>query len=254
MSVDRRRESALPALRGPGWALTLALVLGLVLGLGLLPRPGLSQSVAETPLPAPKSAPAAAPEKAAGESAGKPNFSVDGATLVYDTEKPTNDEIDSEDVEILRDTLRANPAITTLRINSGGGGVWAAKEMARIVLDFELDTEVDGECSSSCVRLFLAGKARRMTRGSKIGFHSKTWSARNIESYYDEWREDENWDTPFEFASWMYRDTYAEAYEEMVYTVSRGVDARFAIEMHAPRDTLWFPSRTELTKAGILRE
>ena len=182
-------------------------------------------------------------------------FSVLGETLLYDTENAGAEaEITTEDADTMRDLLRANPGITTLRLNSGGGSVWAAREMARIILDFELDTDVDGECSSSCVRVFLAGQKRTMQRGSKIGFHSREWTPDAVESYYNNLREDKGWDTPFEFASWIYRDTYAEAYEDMTYAMSRGVAAAFAVEMHAPRDTMWFPDRTELHGAGLLRD
>ncbi|MEZ5715291.1 MAG: hypothetical protein R3D85_09050 [Paracoccaceae bacterium] len=181
-------------------------------------------------------------------------FTVDGTTLIYDTETDAALEISNGDVDALRDLLRDNDGITTLRLNSGGGSVWAAKEMARIAIDFELDTEVDGECSSSCVRIFLGGDRRSMLRGSKIGFHSRSWSAGAVERYYDKWHEDEGWDTPFEFASWIYRDTWAEAYEDLTWSISRGVKAEFAVEMHAPRDTMWFPPRAALHDGGILRE
>ena len=130
-------------------------------------------------------------------------FQLSGTTLVYDTESRAEiDEITNKDVDALRQLLRDNSEITTLQLNSSGGSVWAAREMARITIDFDLDTVVDGECSSSCVRILLAGQTRQMARGSKIGFHSRHWAPSAIEKYYDDWREDENWDSPFEFASW----------------------------------------------------
>ncbi len=183
------------------------------------------------------------------------NFTLQGTVLRYDTESgEIDDEISKPDVEALLKMLRDNDGITTLSLNSSGGSVWSAKEMARIVIDFELDTHVDGTCSSSCVGVVLGGQVRSMARGSKIGFHSRNWSPAATKRYYEQWREDEGWDTPFEFASWVYRDTYAEAYEDITWTISRGVTAEFAVEIHAPRESMWFPTRTTLRDSGVLRD
>lgn len=201
--------------------------------------------------------PAAGPGHAnpADTAAAPEKFSVNGKTLRFDTEAgPEDSEIEPADADALRRLLRSTPDITTLALDSSGGSLWAAKEMARIALDFELDTVVDGECSSSCVRIFLAGNRRSVTRGSKIGVHLPNWSPANTEEYYGKWREEEGWDTPFEFASWVYADTYAEAYESLSYAVSRGVAPGFAIEMLAPRRALWFPERAALVAAGVIRE
>lgn len=193
---------------------------------------------------------AAAGEDGASSAA---KFRVEGTALVYDTEAAEGGEITPEDIEALRAVLRSHQGLTKLRLNSAGGSIWAAEDMARIVTDFDLDTEMDDECSSSCVTVFLGGKARSMTRGSRIGLHSRWWAAADVQNYYERNKAEERWDTPFEFGAWIYEDTQAEVYEAISYVVSRGVDPAFAIEMHAPRDAMWYPGRTELEKAGVLR-
>lgn len=197
---------------------------------------------------------------AAGESAGEAGaslaskFRAEGTILVYDTEHVGEDgEITPDDIDGLRAALRENPGVARLRLNSAGGSIWAAEDMSRIVTDFDLDTEVDGECSSSCVTIFLGGKARSMTRGSRLGLHSRWWAAEDVQNYYERNKAEEHWDTPFEFGAWIYEDTQAEVYEAISFVVSRGVDPAFAIEMHAPRDSMWYPDRAELEKAGVLR-
>ena len=183
-----------------------------------------------------------------------PKFELRGATLVYDTETISNTEIDSEDVDHLLAILRANDGLRMLELNSSGGSVWAGREMARIVIDFGLDTIVHGECSSSCVRVFLAGKNRQMTLGSKIGFHQPFWSAANMQSYYEQWREQDGWATPFEFSEWVFEDTQREFHEDLTYMISRGVDAEFAVKSKGiPNSDNWYPSRIELSVAGVLR-
>ena len=184
-----------------------------------------------------------------------PKFRTQGADLYFSTEDlPDNEasEIEVEDVDHLLDLLRANPQIRRLTLTSTGGSIWAGNEMARIVQDYALDTTVDGECSSSCVTIFLAGETRRMTGGSKIGFHQRSWSASGTQSYYERWREEEDWETPFDFASWIYRDTQSETWKELTYMISRGVDPEFAIETKRSRSGIWFPTRKRLEEAGVL--
>lgn len=189
----------------------------------------------------------------AEESVNK--FSVQGDILIYDTETGGDDlEIHNDDVDTLLRLLRVTPNIAILSLNSSGGSVWAGDEMARIALDFELDTVVNGECSSSCVSILLAGARRTMSRGSKIGFHSRNWSTDAVRSYYEQWREDEGWNDPFDFASWVYSDTRVETYRELEFMLARGVEPGFAIKIQAPRDKMWYPTRNELRASGILTE
>lgn len=186
---------------------------------------------------------------------GDGRFIVADDVLTYDTETiGDSGEMEDEDVDEFLRLLQANPGIKTIVLNSSGGSVWAGDEMARIALDFEVDTVVRGECNSACVNIFLAGQTRRMERGSKIGFHSRSWSPGAMKSYYEKWREDEGWDTPFEFGSWVYRDTQAETYKDLNYIISRGVDAQFAVKIKEPREDMWYPRRSELRQSGVLTE
>lgn len=180
---------------------------------------------------------------------------VEGDTLIFDTDSVTDAEIDRADVEVILGLLRANPGITTLRLNSGGGQIYAARDIADIIIDFGLDTVVDGTCDSSCVIVFLGGTNRSMTLGSRLGFHARSWSAGDIASYYDTWRESEGWNSLFDFAAWLYQDTQAESAELLAYMVERGVDPGFAIESVRKRSfDMWRPRRVDLRAADVLTE
>lgn len=181
-------------------------------------------------------------------------FIVDETEIRYDTESKDGGDMRSGDVDFYRALLKAHPDVTTLVLNSDGGSLWTGEEMARITLDYGLNTVVDGVCASSCVDLFLAGDTRTMTRGSMIGFHLRHWSASAIESYYEEWAEEEGWDTPFEMGTWIYKDTQAEIFSSLEYITSRGVTAEFAILSKTPRENTWYPLRQELLEAGVLTE
>lgn len=183
-------------------------------------------------------------------------FQVSGDRLIFDTETPPGDlEIASADADTLRDLLRDNPNVKTVELNSGGGSYFAGFEMGEILIDYGVNTHVNGICSSSCVYILLGGAARSMQRGSRIGFHQNSWSAESIESFYNNKTEVFGWDTSFEFAEWMYEDTQQETYLELQYFIERGVDATFAIEtIRNQGDNVWYPRRSDLLEARLLTE
>lgn len=191
------------------------------------------------------------------EPAVSDKFRREGAVLVYDTEaaaRSEDREIQNADLDRLLEILRGSEEIRVLRLNSTGGSVWAGNEMARVVIDFELDTVVEGECSSSCVTIFLGGTRRSLARGGKLGFHQRSWAAPAMETYYDSYAGEEGWQSAFDFASWVYEDTQSELYKEMRFMAERGVALDFAIETKRLRSTTWFPSRVDLVKAGVLTD
>ena len=127
--------------------------------------------------------------------------------------------------------------------------------MADLVIDAELNTFVEQNCESACVTIFLVGKNRIMELGAKIGFRASWWPAKNMQSYYQNNKEDKDWETPFEFASWLYEDTQKEIFEQFEYLLERGVQPHFAIQtLKAGSDGMWYPRRKELLKGGILTQ
>ena len=182
-------------------------------------------------------------------------FKFDGKILFYDTDSapPGQDEINWQDVETLVFLLRQQQQIEVLHLNSAGGLIEAAREMADIIIDFELDTRVTDECASACVTLFLAGENRQLDRGGRLGFHRSSWDAASMEEYYKDARADIGWDSLYEFASWSYEEAQKDVLSEMEYLLERGVDPEFAIKtLRAENADMWFPRRRELTLAGVL--
>ena len=164
-------------------------------------------------------------------------------------------EIDWGHEEELLQILRKHKEIDTLILKSEGGIIEVADKMADLVIDAELNTLVEENCESACVTIFLAGKNRIMELGAKIGFHASWWSAENIQSYYQNNKEVQDWETPFDFASWLYEDTQKEIFEQFEYLLERGVQPHFAIQtLKAGSDGMWYPRRKELLKGGILTQ
>lgn len=185
-------------------------------------------------------------------------FAVVETRLLYDTTVPVDGEeveIRGADVDILRDQLRANPDVSLLQIRSTGGGHYPSMDIAALVIDFGLDTHVEDFCESACVTVFLAGKNRTMALGARIGFHQLSWNAASVAEYYDNNKDRRNWETPFDFAEWMYQDTQTETYNRLAYMVSRGVNAEFAIQsIRKPDTSMWYPYRAVLLGAGVLTQ
>ena len=183
---------------------------------------------------------------------------LDGGVLLYDTETipdAPDAEIEEEDIAILRRYLVEDADITTLRLYSYGGSVWAGFRLADIIIDFDLDTEVVDDCASACTLMFLAGKGRRMERGARLGFHNWKWSKAAITSFYERRKDVDGWQDPFDFAAWIYVDTQIETHDVLSYQVERGMDPAFAIELlWKGRDGLHYPRRAELQAAGVLRD
>lgn len=198
----------------------------------------------------------------------EPRFRIDGSVLVYDTANPvdatvitdgtppedTVGEIAYEDVGVLRSILQRNgERIETLRLTSDGGYIEAAYEMADIIIDFALDTEVQGECSSACAVLFLAGEGRTLLRGGRIGLHPSNWSVDSLRGYYQDLQPDYGWEDEFAFAEWVYREGQRDANRMTEFMVRRGVTAEFALDVvNRGIGTIWYPTRAEMQAAGML--
>ena len=185
-------------------------------------------------------------------------FELNGSTLIYDTSSASNEqeqEITWEDVDELDALLKSEQSIKEIELNSAGGDVEAAFYMADLIIDYELDTNVNGTCESACTLMLLAGERRTVERGSWVGFHQSYWDAPYIQSYFERNKGSKGWSNAFEFASWMYEDTQREVLRNLQYFVERGVDAGFAIKtMKATSDDMWYPRRKELEAAGVIVE
>jgi hypothetical protein len=183
---------------------------------------------------------------------------VEGNTLYYNTDLAAEDmnaEINWDDVNTIEEILLENEEITTIQLNSTGGLLAAAQYISDLVIDFELDTYVSGECSSGCVDIFLAGNKRVLERGSWLGFHKSSWDAGNIQNYYELNKEEEGWNNAFEFSSWLYEDTQSDILKQMKYMLERGVEADFIIQtLQADSEGMWYPRRKQLEAAGVLTD
>mgnify|MGYP001038910262 CR=1 FL=1 len=190
-------------------------------------------------------------------SANIDKFTIDQSKLIYDTENIDdweNAEINEDDPDIFFQLLSENPQITTVQLNSSGGLQADAYEISDLIIDFDLDTHVNGVCHSSCTILFLAGNKRTVERGSTLGFHQLHWPAESQRVYY-EYYLGTDWNDEFEYAEWLYNDAQATILLDMEYLLERGVEPSFAIKtLEADPNDMWIPRRKELINAGVIIE
>ena len=190
-------------------------------------------------------------------SANIDKFTIDQSKLIYDTENIDdweNAEINEDDPDIFFQLLSENPQITTVQLNSSGGLQADAYEISDLIIDFDLDTHVNGVCHSSCTILFLAGNKRTVERGSTLGFHQLHWPAESQRVYY-EYYLGTDWNDEFEYAEWLYNDAQATILLDMEYLLERGVESSFAIKtLQADPNDMWIPRRKELINAGVIIE
>ncbi len=77
----------------------------------------------------------------------------------------------SGSTERLRQVLEHAPQATVLSLDSPGGRLFEGRAIAREIQRHGFDTYAQGECSSACTLVLLAGRERLTTRAPKIGFH-----------------------------------------------------------------------------------
>jgi hypothetical protein len=81
-------------------------------------------------------------------------------------------------------TLASAPGVRTVRLDSPGGHLQPALQVAEIIRARGLGTYVPRMCASACTVVFLAGKDRFLAPDARLGFHQA--SAPGIQaSYFD---------------------------------------------------------------------
>lgn len=134
----------------------------------------------------------------------------------------------------LKGILESGVPIRLVILESNGGNIYEARGMAKLIESRELQTHVDGNCSSACTSVFMAGKKRTMSDKAKIGFH--------------QYRVDANF-------SIIAADPQQEQARDLAFFKRRGLsDAFLAKVFDQPSSAMWFPEAAELLEAGVVHE
>ena len=93
---------------------------------------------------------------------------IEGEALIYDAPAYGYNPDRASDANAIGALLRTHVEIKRIVLV---GDFWitrAALDVARVVDDFELTTEVRGECSEACLYILAAGKTRIVAQGAQI--------------------------------------------------------------------------------------
>jgi hypothetical protein len=125
--------------------------------------------------------------------------------------------------------LEAVPQAKVLHLNSIGGRVQEAGEMAQLVRAHGLTTYTSEECDSAATLVFLSGKERVVEANARIGFHR--WNLPGM-------TEEQKKDSQASLRQIMRSAGVSEAFISRVLATSP--------------DDMWFPSVQQMRAAGVI--
>lgn len=128
--------------------------------------------------------------------------------------------------QTLQAHLAAAPQVRVVRLDSPGGHVQPAMQVAALIRDRGLDTNVGRFCASACTVAFLGGRRRSLALHAKLGFHRAYGPGLTAEQANGYLRQ---------------------AYEQYA------VPASFIDHvLSTPASELWFPTEDELRAARVI--
>ncbi|SHG43699.1 hypothetical protein SAMN04488044_0776 [Cognatishimia maritima] len=167
-------------------------------------------------------------ENVAPERGGRfeANFSRDRRELMF------NGVVAQGAIDDFVENLTRSDRLETIVLNSPGGNIYEARLMAKEVKRLGLNTHVTNECSASCLLIFMAGTERTLGPGGQLGVHRYGMDFTQVLPHVSPLRE-------------MRTDQQ--------YYLDRGVTLDFLDKVFdLSRDAIWYPTRHELTVAGML--
>jgi hypothetical protein len=157
---------------------------------------------------------------------GDPNLGVHGVRILRGgAEIEVSGPFTWNLAQQLQAVLTRAPTARVVHLDSLGGRVGVALNIADIISAHHLDTYVDHLCASACTLAFLAGRQRWIGERGRLGFHSGTVAGAV------------NRIANAGFRRWYERDGLPSAFLDHVF--------------RTPSKELWFPTRDELAGAHV---
>lgn len=129
--------------------------------------------------------------------------------------------------DYVKQILTAAPGVTSVVLDSRGGRLLEAEQLAALVRERKLNTYVENECLSACTYVFIAGVDRAATPNAKIGFHRPS------------------------FAGLTDADVSADSMID--FYRSSGISERFLSRVrNTPSNDMWVPTRQELIENKVI--
>ena len=117
------------------------------------------------------------------------------------------------------------PGAQTVRLDSPGGHVKAALEVASMIRARGLDTDVRRLCASACTLAYLGGRHRYLAPEARLGFHQGSVPGQPAAGF--------------------------DAVLRQAYQAAGVPDGFIAHVLRTPPQSVWFPNAEELRSAGF---
>jgi hypothetical protein len=138
----------------------------------------------------------------------------------------------------VREIIQRNPEIKTVLLNSPGGQIYQGRGLARLIMQHHLNTQVEIECSSSCVTAFIAGQKRSLGSRGKLGFHQYRFDTTQTKRIIP-----------------LYESLLIEQQRDLELFKQQGVRDEFLrIMFQQSADDIWFPPPQQLLAAGVIHQ
>ncbi len=132
--------------------------------------------------------------------------------------------------------LAINPDIKSVTLDSPGGQIYQGRGIAKLISQYQLDTHVEAECSSSCVTAFVAGQQRSLSNKGKLGFHQYRFDTSQTKQIIP-----------------LYESLLTEQQRDLDLFKQQGVSEEFLqIMFQQAADSIWFPPLQQLLEAGVI--
>ncbi len=155
-------------------------------------------------------------------------------TLQADDNDPTlhyfSGQINPFTPQRFKDYLDRNTQLGTLVLESTGGHVYAAREIARLIQQADINTRVDSYCYSSCTLIFASGTKRTAGTRAELGFHGYQYRTGS---------------------SAIYDNIESQQHKDTLIFLKQGISQTFIDHIFsAPHNQLWLPDNDETYRLG----
>ena len=180
---------------------------------------------------------------------------IEGEALIYDAPAYGYNPDRASDANAIGALLRTHVEIKRIVLV---GDFWitrAALDVARVVDDFELTTEVRGECSEACLYILVAGKNRTVAQGGQVHLKRIVMPADILRAQFEGQKASYGWADEFGQAAYMYDRAQNDMRDALGFLLDHGVSLDFAMRVFdMPRQDVWTPTRAEMVAGGVIEK
>ena len=178
---------------------------------------------------------------------------IEGDALIYDTVTSSYVLNRLSDADAIGTLLRDNPEVRRVVISGDFLMTRDALDVARVVADFGLNTEVRGTCSGGCLYILAAGKTRSLAKGGLLHLRRIVIPSEDLREQFDHQKAIYGWEDEFDQAAFMDDRAQNDMRDALGFLLDHGVSLTFALRVFdTPRQDFWTPTREELVAGGVI--